>query len=318
MQTIRIYMHLCLCDTALAEAGYYSGCLLNLGINVLSNDFLFKAFAISKRGGVLLLLPLIALPVNAADLSQIDRLTEQWLNTERQASSLQSDWRAQQPLLEQRLALLQAEKEQLQAMMAESRDSQSDVTTRRAALLQNQAQLEQGQIHLERGLQSLALRLDALMAQVPPPLKNTLRQERYPLNQTPTQVNETPNTSVQLQAALAKLSRLGDFNQRITVHQSPLVRPDGSAVLVKQLYLGLGMAWFVSNDGQYAGWGQVREGHWYWRFDDRAVNASSVLRAIAVFEKQQQAQWVRLPIHLVTSSPLEEPLHTQLSEGAQP
>ena len=97
---------------------------------------------------------------------------------------------------------------------------------------------------------------------------------------------------------MAQLSKLTEFDQRISVIQQNIVNQQGEQILVKQLYLGAGLAWFVSLDGSYAGTGQVTENGWTWRFDN-TLDSHEISRAIAIFEKQAEADFVQLPLKLV-------------------
>lgn len=225
---------------------------------------------------------------------QIDELTRQWIDTDRQASNLQTDWQAQQPILEQRLSLLKAEKNQLQGILEDSGKSQSNVEAQRAKLLAQQAELEKQQQELKQGLTVLSKRIETVSKRLPPPLKATWRNEKNALGDQPT-------PSLQLQVSLAQLSSLADFNQRISVHQMPILKEDGGEILVKQFYLGLGMAWFVSADGQFSGWGQADEEGWNWQVSEN-LHAKEISKAIAIFEKRQQAEFVRLPVMLANTS----------------
>jgi len=238
-----------------------------------------------------------ALTVDAAHSEtpdQIDQLTRQWIDTDRQASHLQTDWQAQQPILEQRLALLKAEKAQLQGILKDSGKSQSNVETQRAKLLAQQAELEKQQQELNQGLAVLNKRIEAVNKRLPPPLQETWRNEQDALG-------EQPTPSLRLQVSLAQLSSLADFDQRISVHQMPILKEDAGEILVKQFYLGLGMAWFVSADGQFSGWGQADEEGWNWQVSEN-INAKEISKAIAIFEKRQQAEFVRLPVMLANTS----------------
>lgn len=222
---------------------------------------------------------------------------QHWLDTDRQTSHLQTDWQAQQPILEQRLTLLKAEKTQLQTILKDSNENQSGVEIRRAELLAQQAELEKQQQDLTQGLSLLTKRIASVNLRLPPPLKSVWKDEQSTLG-------EQPESSLQLQVALAQLSRLADFDQRISVHEMPITRLDGSDILVKQLYLGVGMAWFVSADGQFSGWGQANDEDWSWEFesDNLDLDASEISKAIAIFEKRQQADFVRLPVKLANIS----------------
>lgn len=228
--------------------------------------------------------------VGAQTPAEIDQLTLQWLATERQISRLEADWLTQEPILEQRIALLQAERDQLKDILAASNASQDDVDDRREALLAQQDELEAEQQELAQALDGLVTRLSSIQPLLPDPVRAGWESEQAMLS-------ADPEISEQLQVALAKLSRLADFNKLISVQEAPMTVPDGSQVMVKQLYLGAGTAWFVSADGAYAGYGQPGIGGWQWSFDE-SVSATAIADAIAIYERQQQAAFVRLPVTL--------------------
>lgn len=231
------------------------------------------------------------IPSYALDIAQIDRLTAQWLNIEKQNSQLQKIWHEQEPLLTQQLALLTAEKKQLSALIAVDVNNNKEVDIKRKALLKEQTQLEQQQGKLSQQLALLTNQLIFIDHLLPPPLKKSWQKEQQVLT-------AEPDISLQLQVGLAKLANLAEFEQRISLHEMPLTSPQGADILVKQLYLGTGIAWFTSANGQYNGWGQAAENGWTWHFDDQA-NAAEIKRAIAIFEKKQSAEFVELPINLV-------------------
>ncbi len=231
----------------------------------------------------------------AAD--RMDNLTRQWLDLERQTSHMQSNWREQHPLLMQRITLLKAEREQLEGILQESQSSQTHVDAQRSSLLAEQARFEQQQEQVSIAIEELRTRLKSIKSQLPPPLRETWAAEQQELG-------DTPETSMELQVALAQLSLLAEFNQRISVNESLITTPDGRDIQVKQLYLGVGMAWFTSANAEISGWGQSDETGWHWYFEDK-VDPTAINTAIAMFEKRQQAEFVRLPIVLHSVSQLE-------------
>ena len=228
--------------------------------------------------------------VKALEVQQADRLVQQWLDTERQAGAMETDWVTQKPLLEQRIALLKARREQLGKVLADSQASRSEVENRRAALLAEQETMEAQQAGLQGELNQLAERLQGLSVLLPPPLQTAWRKEAASLG-------DEPDTSVQLQVALAQLSKLLEFDQRITVNEAPLSTRDGHEVVVQQLYLGAGAAWFSSADGSVTGTGRATADGWQWQFDN-GVDGASVLDAIAMFEHRREAVLVQLPLQI--------------------
>ncbi|MEP0175647.1 MAG: DUF3450 family protein [Paraglaciecola sp.] len=229
----------------------------------------------------------------ATDLTQIDRLTQQWLDTQRQASHLMVDWQASKPILEQRVTLLSAEKKQLEDILKYSKDSQEDVTKRRTELLEQQSNLEQQQAALSNKLALLLNQVEHLSELLPPPLKNVWLQQQD-------DSSDDNQTSKSLQAVLAKLNSLMDFQKRISVHEGPISASTAGEVMVKQIYLGVSTAWFVSADGELKGRGQVQDNQWVW-IEDESISANEIKKAIDIFEKRKQADFVELPVNLVAS-----------------
>ncbi|NQZ87568.1 MAG: DUF3450 family protein [Colwellia sp.] len=231
-----------------------------------------------------------AMPTYALDIAQIDQLTLQWLNIEQQHAQLKKNWHRQKPLLIQQLALLTTEKKQLMTLITDDDNNTKNVDIKRKTLLKEQSQLEQQQTKLTQQLALLTSQLTFINHLLPPPLKKIWQKEHQVLG-------ADPELSLQLQVALAKMASLAEFEQRITLHEMPLTSPQGVVILVKQLYLGTGIAWFTSADGQYCGWGQADEKGWSWHFDPQE-SAKPIMQAIAIFEKKRQADFVELPIKI--------------------
>ncbi len=225
--------------------------------------------------------------LSAATPAQIDRLTEKWLQVEQQNHALINDWKVQKPAMQQRLSLLQAEKEQLTQMLQESSAGQDDVEERRSELMAEQAELEQQQEKLTEALAQLAATTEGLSPMLPELVRNNWEKEQQA-------VGDQAETSVLLQGTLAKLSDLDEFNQRITTHET-VMSTGTDDVLVKQIYLGAGYAWFASQGGDYAGYGRIVNHTWQWQFSDQ-IDGDAINRAIDVFEKRQPPQLVQLPI----------------------
>lgn len=242
---------------------------------------------------ITLLLALACTPALASDKAdQLDQLTRQWLDTERQATHLQNDWLQQKPALEQRLTLLKSEQAQLQALLSENHDSRDEVEQKRNELLQQQAQLESEQSGVADVLQALSRRLDALQPMLPPPLQTGWNKSEG-----------AEDDALRLQ--LARLNRLKEFNERVTLHSMRLPHESGNEVLVQQLYLGLAQAWFVSADGEYRGYGRAEQGQWQWHFSNE-IAAADIQHAIAIAEKQKPAADIELPFALNTTQTLAE------------
>ena len=240
-----------------------------------------------------------SISVQAKQLTDtVDSLTQQWLDIERQESQLENDWREQKPAMQQRIQLLKAEKAQLEAILAQSTDSQGDVEEQRNALLAEQSELEADQQQVAQQLSGLQSQVTNLYTALPTPLQTQWDAEQ-------SQLTEHADTSMQLQVLLAKLSQLQRFNHALTVNKTVMTTDSGQEVMVKQFYLGAGYAWFTNVDGQYQGIGRVINGEWQWQFTPD-VTSSAVATAIAIYEKKQEPGYVELPIELSSTSRLQE------------
>ncbi|MCU4676528.1 DUF3450 domain-containing protein [Catenovulum sp. 2E275] len=235
---------------------------------------------------------------NQTVTSQIDDLTEKWLQIEQQERNLVLNWQQQKPSLEQRVKLLQAEKAQLEAILAQSTQNQDDVENKRNELLEQQNKLEAEQNQLADALSGLQAKLDSKYQALPEPVKTLWDAEQA-------QLDDQAQASAQLQVLIAKLSRLAQFNDQLTINETLMSAPDGKDVMVKQLYLGAGMSWFTNSTGQYRGYGKVKEAQWVWQFDD-SIDPEPILKAIAIYEKRETPSFVKLPIQLSASGVKEQ------------
>ncbi|MBC3764778.1 DUF3450 family protein [Neptunicella marina] len=223
-------------------------------------------------------------------VDKTEKLVGQWLDIERQTAALNSEWQEEKPMLEQRLTLLNAEYKQLQQILNKSQDVQSEVDKQRTSLLNEQSELEQQQQTIGEFVTRLNQTLSELKGQLPPVMLKSWQKEDKALT------DET-NVSQQLQVALAKLSKLSEFANRISVNEGTVTTENGQLVLVKQLYLGVGQAWFVNHDNTMAGTGHATADGWQWTFDSN-LDATEIAKAVAIFEKQKQAELISLPLTL--------------------
>lgn len=247
---------------------------------------------------------------SAATPQQIDSLTEQWLNLSKQERHLTQEWQASKPALQQRIRLLKEEKKRLQEVLSRNASTQDEVANQRESLLAKQSQLEKEQQQMANSVSTLARELRNFMPFLPPLIQKQW-QENAPKA-------DAENLSRQLQAHLSNLSLLAAFNQRITLHEGIIQSPSKQDILVKQLFIGSSFAWFASNNGEYSGWGSNSNTGWQWHISDD-VDAQSVQQAIAIFEKQQPAAVIELPVTFSspTGSSPSEPTLSSSNESLQ-
>ena len=219
----------------------------------------------------------------------VPNLALQWTSLERQRGVLESNWREQQPVLEQQLDLLEREREELSSFLEETETAQDEVEERRLELLERQSVLEQQQASLERQLESAMLQLQSLRRQLPPPIAADWDE------QLPQLRAEFLTTSERLQVLLEMLGDLDDFNRRVSLHEETMTLADGEEHLVSEVYLGVAQGWYVTANGGYAGIGRPGPDGWQWQSSDEP---EAIERVIAILERRRNVELAALPVEL--------------------
>lgn len=244
------------------------------------------------------LAPLMFAPTagaQSASIQEIQDLVRRWANLERQSTALSTSWRQQEPLLRQRLELLEWEKSQLETLIGNSEQDTNTVERRRSELLALQNTMESDQASLAQSLRRAMAALTNLHQQLPPPLHAGWESKLAALDE---RVAGDPEQALnfRLESALAMLGQLEDFQVRISVHESTIDR-SGREILVEQIYLGASHGWYVSADDQIAGYGQVTPAGWQW-FDNVEVDPATVRGALTMLETNNNIEMVALPLRL--------------------
>lgn len=234
------------------------------------------------------LIPMLVQTAHADPVDKLEKLVDRWLLVERQISELNTHHIEQQNSMEQSLALLNAEYQQLSQVTKNTAKSGDELAQKRADLVQQQSKLELEQQNLATQLTTISQALLSLQVQLPPPLI-TSWQTIGDLNERSLALTD------KLQMVLKMTKQLTDFQQRISLHEMAITHPDGQQVWVTQLYLGASQAWFVSKDKTYVGVGYPSSLGWQWTFDNN-IDANQVAKAVAIYRKEKPADWITLPI----------------------
>jgi uncharacterized protein YoxC len=259
------------------------------------------------------LIAVLAMPAHANNsvTKTVDELTAQWLVIENQTRQLNSDWRARQPILEQRLKLLKAQREQLLELVSETKILNDDVGDKREELLSRQNVLESNQALINAAVNRISEQLAFVEKAVPPPVMDIWQNKLgssgeqnlgASISSSQTQDSFENDSPSNLQLSLQKLSTLREFSRTPLAKNSLIVLTSGETIAASQFYFGSGIAWFVSPDKSRAGMGRVNNNKWQWSLID-AKYADNIDAAIQMLNNKQLADYVVLPIVLAKSAP---------------
>jgi hypothetical protein len=226
---------------------------------------------------------------NIDRVGEIDSLTLRWTGLEHQKDLLQANWRADKPVLEQQLALLEREASELAEYLESFERQQGEVEQRRLELLEEQTMLEREQSVLATSLARVSRELRSLFPQLPPPLFETWREDLARLD------GPLLTATEKLQLALDLLGQLDDFDQKITLHETIMPLGDDVEYEVRQIYLGLSHGWYVTADQRFAAAGVADENGWQWT---ALSDSRPITQVIDILERRVEPQLISIPLIL--------------------
>ncbi len=232
-------------------------------------------------------------PANAQEspdpIQQIDALTQQWTSLEHQKDELRAEWRTQQPVLTQQLALLNREITELTALLETTAQQQGEVEQRRLEMLEEQTRLEEESAALEASLEQASLDLHSLQRDLPPPLAETWAEELARLD------NPVETVTERFQKLLELLRQLDDFDSKVTLNEAVMTLGDGQDHVVKQVYLGLSHGWYVTPDQAFAAAGMPGQNGWAWM---PVTDAASIATIVGILERRLDPDFVSIALEL--------------------
>lgn len=244
----------------------------------------------------LLLLSLQCTGSNAepAVTAQLDSLMTQWLSLEQQRSQIQAHWRQKHISLQQQLDLLTREAESLQEILADNSQQHDAVNQQRLALLEQQTSLETNQDQVTQTLVQASAAIHQIAVQLPPPLADQWQPKLAQLDRP------QANNSDKLAIVLELLSQLTNFQDRVVLHQTTMTFAEQQTHQVAQIYLGIARGWYVSSDGQFAGYGQASATGWQWQTQDEIpeLDAQQLQDLVAMLQDPTRAELISLPVRL--------------------
>lgn len=231
----------------------------------------------------------------SADLAATRSLVKEWVAAEKALADEYNAWEAKRQLLDDLLDLKAEEVAALRASIAAITENASQADKARSELVMQRDALEMHRSNVAEFLEGITPSIRAFQAWVPEPLQAQLD----PLFKKMAAVDAPVTTSLAeaMQAMVAILQALNQFDQSVTVHSSLRSLEGGQQVEVETVYLGLGIAYYRSLSGQLAGYGQPTESGWNWTVQSEL--APAIADALAVANQQvQAAEFIKLPVKI--------------------
>lgn len=217
----------------------------------------------------------------------------QWVDVERTISREALAWAEKKILLNDLVAVAQAEIKTLKANIAEADKATGVAETRRAQLVEkrdNNAALAKT---IETFLVRIEGRLRALTPRLPKPLTDKLASliQRLPKDSEDTELG----IAVRMQTVMGYIAEVQRFDTMVTLGEELRDPGTGEPKEVRTIHFGLGAAYYVAADDSDAGFGGATEDGWNWQ--SQPALAPAIREAVTTAQgKQREARFLALPV----------------------
>lgn len=228
------------------------------------------------------------------DMDSLRSVLEKWVETKQLISSEKQTWQDQKEILQDRSRLLEGQVQDLQEKIKTAKANIENTEEKQDTLNAEHEQLASAIGLLEELIAKLEARTLALLVRLPEPV----REQVAPLSQEIPKDPErtTLSLSTRYQNLIGVLNYINKFNNAVTLTTEVRELDGAQAVEVKVMYVGLGQAYFSNDAATIGGVGRPTDTGWEWeRRDDIAPAVSS---AIAMYNSEDTADYVALPVEI--------------------
>jgi len=229
---------------------------------------------------------------NAIKVAGARSTLDQWVETRRLIATTKTEWREGRSLLDGRIGMLEREIQSMQERIADT-EAQIQETGGKMAEMSSQREALKTSASILDGLaQSFESRVLGLLSSLPIPLQEQVR----PLSQSiPSDgKDQAIGLSRRFQNIIGILDAVDKFHREITASSEIRQLADGTPAEVTVIYLGISMAYYATANGLHGGVGFPSAKGWAWHADE--AFSSNIAQAIAIFNNEQPASYVQLPL----------------------
>ena len=228
-------------------------------------------------------------------LETLESLVAEWSHLRLNFTDEERSWEERKTQLHAEIALLDKEKIALEKEIHQATLAKQSFKSDRLEALKDKERLSLLLDGLPILIDSAEASLRAWPDRLPPPLGEPLDSVFRPLMKSSTNSNSLTDAS-RLQRVVALYTEIEKLQHDVHVVKEVLTMADGSGKEADVCYLGLARAFAVSPDNTWAAIGISSQQGWRW--EQRHEIAARVREAISIFNREQTATLVELPLGL--------------------
>lgn len=239
------------------------------------------------------------LPAQAPALSPTDAARvaiSQWVDLQSRIATARSSWALEKDIAQNRIRLFEEELVRLKETIDEASQAATTAEQRRGELEAELATVRSGTVPVDQRIARYEATARALRSQLPAPLSTRLDQlySRIPAENAR---NITLDLSNRLVTVVGIFSEVEKFNRAVTVVPGSRALDNGTRVSVKEMYLGLAIAYAANEEGTLGWIGRPGPEGWVWEANNAV--ASNISRSIGMYERTiTPPAYVPLPVQI--------------------
>lgn len=231
-------------------------------------------------------------PPEAAEIESARQAMRLWVETRKEISAERANAVLSKDMLENRIKLVEAEIGRLRGEVARIEGEMTDADIAREELLERKAGLDDATSALEGVIEQIETRTRGLLVKLPIPLlqRVSLLSRRLGDDRT------TPDGTLaeRFMNTIGVLNEIDKFNGDIVTLRESIVLGDGRDAEVDVVYIGLGQAFYVSDDDTDAGRGRITDEGWKWISDP--TMAGPVRDVVRILAGERPAAFIKIPV----------------------
>ena len=219
---------------------------------------------------------------------------EEYVKTRRIISREKRDWALDKRLLTNQTDVLKRSVTAAEKVIKETNNNREELEKAVAEREAEKARMDAVLGSLEKNLEGVEARVRKLLLRLPERLRSQLQ---VLIQQIPNEGKQSKlSIDTRYRNVIGILNEANKFNHQIAVFREFHDLPSGKKAEASTLYVGLGRAYYVTDDGKEAGVGGPDGDKWIWVAKNDA--APQIAKAIAMFESKEDPGFVPLPLEI--------------------
>ena len=233
----------------------------------------------------------IAVPLVFGQVKETHQIIEEWVKTKQIFSEEKSTWKSEKAALNDIEGALSKEIEELEKKLLQFEKENVGAAQQRTELTNRKEKAKDVSLQFYNGMQKIDKEVKVTNNFLPSPLRDRLSvfQEKIDSSQS----NSLPLRK-RLEALVALLQSIHLFHRAVHLERQEFSLDDGKSREFRVIYFGLGVAYFVNESGNVAGWGKPSDQGWSWTRQDEL--AKEISNGVSIMENRALPRFLELPV----------------------